>query len=89
MLWRLLRLELRGTAGVALTIVDVLVLSRRQVAGSAVKAPVIPPFGPLGGRQLELLEGPPGASAADELGLLEADHSLGEGVVVGVAARPH
>ena len=46
----------------ALTIVELLVLGRWDVAGSAMKAPVVPPSDPLGGRQLEVLEGPPGSS---------------------------
>src|SRR5215831_19387818 len=48
--------------------------------------PLVPPIHPLGGGQLDLLEVPPGASPADELGLVETDHRLGQGVVVAVAA---
>ena len=69
-LWRLWRLELGDAAGVALTIVELLVLGWWDVASSAVKAPVVPPSDPLGGRQLEVLEGPPGSAPMDEFCLV-------------------
>jgi hypothetical protein len=40
---------------------------------------------PLCGRQLDLLDRAPRSTAADEFGLLETDHGLGQGIVVGVA----
>jgi hypothetical protein len=46
-----------------------------------IKIPMI-----LGGGQLDLLEGPLGSTSPDELGLVEADHGLGQGVVVAVTA---
>jgi hypothetical protein len=61
-------------------------LGRRQMVGGAVEPTLVPPIHPLGGGQLHLLEGPPGAAPADELGLVETHHRLGQGVVVAVAA---
>jgi hypothetical protein len=65
-------LDSRDVGGVALTIVERPVLSRRQVAVGAVKAALVPPVDPLSGRQLDLFERAPRSAAADELGLVEA-----------------
>src|ERR1700736_5151242 len=62
-------------------------LGRRQIVDGAVEPTLAPPVHPFGGGQLDLLEGPPGAAPADELGLVETHHRLGQGVVVAVAAR--
>ena len=40
----------------------------------AVEPMLVPPTHPLGGGQLDLLKVPPGASPADELGLVETDY---------------
>ena len=79
-------MDSRDVGGVALTIVERLVLSWRQVAIGAVKAALVPPIDPRRGRQLDLFERAPRSAAADELGLVEADHGLGQGIVVRVAA---
>src|SRR3990170_3256831 len=62
-------------------------LGRRDVAAGGVEAAGGPEVDPPPGRQLDLLDAPPGA-AVDELGLVEAVDALGEGVVVAVAPRP-
>jgi hypothetical protein len=53
-----------------------------------VQTTVVPPIDPLEGRQLELDEVGEGTAVGDELGLVEADHAFGHGVVVAVAAAP-
>jgi hypothetical protein len=47
---------------------------------------VIEPVDPLQGGVLDLVDAPPGAAPADQLGLVQADDRLGQGVVVAVAA---
>jgi hypothetical protein len=47
---------------------------------------VIEPVDPLQGGVLDLVDAPPGATPADQLGLVQADDRLGQRVVVGVAA---
>jgi hypothetical protein len=87
--WRLRRLESRDLVGVALTIVEVLVLGGWQVVGSPVETAVVPPLDPFAGGQLDLLQRAPRAAATDELCLVETIHGLGQGVVIGVAAGTH
>src|SRR5712692_6114275 len=69
--------------------VALLELGGRRVAGGAVQSAVVPPGGPFGGGQFHLVDGPPGSSGANELGLVEPHHRLRQGVVVAVAAGPH
>jgi hypothetical protein len=80
-------LDSRDVVRVALTIVEFLILGRRRVAVGAVEATLVPPVDPLGGRQLDLLEGTPRTAPIDELGLIEPDHGLGESAVITVTAR--
>jgi len=47
---------------------------------------VVEPVDPFQGGELEVVEASPGAFVADELGLVEADDRLGQGVVVAVAS---
>jgi hypothetical protein len=73
-----------GEAG-GLTVVVVLVLDRWDVAAGAVQAAVVEPVDVLQRREFDVVEAAPGAAAADEFGLVQADEGLGGGVVVGVA----
>src|SRR3954451_24661930 len=70
------------------TVVVVLVLDRWDVADGAVQPAVVEPVDVLQGGQFDVVEAAPGAAAADEFGLVEADEGLGGGVVVGVALAP-
>jgi hypothetical protein len=68
-----------GEAG-DLTVVVVLVLDRRDVAAGAAEASVVEPVDVLQRREFDVVEAAPGAAAADELGLVQADEGLGGGV---------
>ncbi len=46
---------------------------------------MVEPVDPFQGRELHGLEAAPGAAPADDLGLVEADDRLGQGIIVGVA----
>ena len=46
---------------------------------------MVEPVDPLGGGQLDLLDGPPGLARFDQLGLVEAVDGLGQRVVIGAA----
>ena len=48
---------------------------------------VVEPVDVLQGGVLDVVEAPPGATVADQLGLVQAVERLGQGVVVAVAAR--
>jgi hypothetical protein len=63
-------------------------LDRREVAAGGMEALVVPPCHPGRGRELDLVDRPPGSLRPDELGLVEAVDALGEGVVVAVAPDP-
>jgi hypothetical protein len=67
------------------TVVVVLVFDRWDVAAGGVQAAVVEPVDPFQGRDLDVVEAAPGAAAADEFGLVEADQGLGGGVVERVA----
>ncbi len=69
-----------GDLGFGLLPPPALVLGRRQVVDGTVKPTLVPPVHQLGGGQLDLLEVPPGPATADELGLVQAHHCLGQGV---------
>jgi hypothetical protein len=58
------------------------------VAAGLEQSSVVEPVDVLEGGDLDLLDGPPGSTRLDELGLEQPNHGLGEGVVVGVADRP-
>jgi len=74
--------------GSSLSIERSLELCRRDVADRLKQARVVEPVDPLERRELDLFEALPGPLVADDLGLVEADHAFGHGVVVGVAAAP-
>ncbi len=57
----------------------------RDVADRLEQAAVVEPVDPFESCELDRLEAAPGASPVDHLGLEEADHRLGERVIVAVA----
>ena len=60
----------------------------RDPAGVVVvDASVVEPVDPFQGGELEVLEASPGAAVADELGLVEPDDRLGQGVVVALSGQ--
>jgi hypothetical protein len=61
-------------------------LCRWDVADRFQEPAVVEPVDPLQGGVLDLLEALPGAAAADQLGLVQPNDRLGQGVVVAVAA---
>ena len=56
------------------------VFDRWDVADAAVQAAGVVPVDPEQGRQLELLDGAPGAFEVDALGLVQPDRRLGQSV---------
>ena len=84
--WRLTCLSASSSLGGSVTIVHPLELCRRDVADRLEQPTVVEPVGPFERRELDLVEVLPGTLLADQFGLEEADHRLGESVVIGVAA---
>ena len=62
-------------------------LGRWDVADRLQQPAVVEPVDPLQGGVLDLIDAFPGAAPADQLGLVQADDGLGQGVVVGISAR--
>ncbi|MBB5696113.1 hypothetical protein FHS87_004183 [Roseomonas pecuniae] len=62
--------------------------SRWHVADRLEEAVVVEPVHPLEGGVLDSFQRPPRAAAADDLGLEQPDHRLGERVVIGIANAP-
>jgi hypothetical protein len=62
-------------------------LRRREVADGLQEPAVVEPVDPLQGGVLDLVKAFPGATPADQLGLVQPDDGLGQGVVIGVADR--
>jgi len=60
-------------------------LGGRDVSDRLEEAAVVEPVDPFEGGGLDRLEAARRSSAADHLGLEEADHTFGKGIVVGVA----
>ena len=69
------------------TVVGGLQFCRWEVADLAVQPAVVVPVDVGESGQLDLLEGAPGAVAADQLSLVQPDGGLGQAVVVAVADR--
>lgn len=69
------------------SVVVVLELGGWDVAELAVESAVVEPVDPGEGLQLDVLRVAPGAPPADELGLVEAVHRLGERVVVALSGQ--
>jgi hypothetical protein len=63
------------------------VFDGRDVTYLTVQAAVVVPVDPLGGAQLDVGQGAPGPAALDQLGLVQADRRLHQGVVQRVAYR--
>jgi hypothetical protein len=68
--------------GVDLTIVRFFELDRREMAQGAVPMALVEPVDPGQRSQLEIVDGADRAFVTDALGLVQADHGLGQGVVV-------
>ena len=67
---------------------EVLGFGWRDAADVVVVEPsAVEPVDPFQGGELEVLEPPPGAAVADELGLVEPDDRLGQGVVVALSGQ--
>jgi hypothetical protein len=64
-----------------LTIVLLLELCRRDVADGLEQAAMVEPVDPFERRELDVVEVLPGPLLTGQLGLEEADHRLGEGVI--------
>ena len=79
-------LGLDGRGG--LTVVVVFELGGRDAPELAVKSTVVEPVDVFEGGELDVIEAVPWTSATDELGLVEPDGGLGQGVVVGVTPGP-
>src|SRR3974390_2748764 len=58
-----------------------------DVADGRVQPCGVPPVNPGQGGQLDVLDSPPWTLEGDQLGLVETEDRLGQGVVVGVAPR--
>jgi len=61
-------------------------LGRRDMANGLQEPAVVEPVDPLQGGVLDLVNPLPGAALADQLGLVQPDNGLGQGVVEAVAA---
>jgi len=82
-------LESSRVAGVLLSVVCGLELGRWDIADGLQEPAVVEPVDPLQGGVLDLVDALPGATPADQLGLVQPDDRLGQGVVVAVADRAH
>lgn len=67
------------------SVVDLLDFDRGEVIERAVEAVGVEPGHPFGGGCFDVSDVSPGALVVDELGLVEPDLRLGEGVIVSVA----
>jgi hypothetical protein len=73
-------LESGGAAGILPLVVGGLELGRWDLPDGLQEPAVVEPVDPLQGGVLDLLQARPGAASADELGLVQADDRLGQGV---------
>ena len=77
---------LRGDRGdLKLSVVCGLGLGRWNVADRLEQATVVEPVDPFEGGELDGLEGTPRSASMDHLGFEQADHCLGERVVIAVS----
>jgi hypothetical protein len=67
-------------------VIGCFILGGWNVAEGTEQAVVVEPPDPLEGGELDILDPGPGAARIDELGLVEADDGLGQGVVVAVTS---
>jgi hypothetical protein len=72
----------RSFEGFGESVVELLELDRCEVVDGAVGALGVEPLHPSGGGDLDLVDVAPGAFVVDQLGLVESDLRLREGVVV-------
>jgi hypothetical protein len=79
-------LESSRVAGVLLLLEYGLELRRWDIANGLQEPAVVEPVDPFQGGVLDGVDPLPGAAAADQLGLVEPDDGLGQGVVLGVSA---
>ena len=71
-----------------LTVVEVFGFGWRDAVGVVVVEPAaVEPVDPFQGGELEVVESSPRAAVADELGLVEPDDRLGQGVVVALSGQ--
>jgi hypothetical protein len=73
--------------GGVLTVVGGLEFGGRDVSAGFLEAVVVEPVDVLEGGDLDLLGGVPGAAGLDQLGLEQADHRLGQGIVEQLAGQ--
>ncbi len=66
------------------SVVSVLCFDGCEVVAVFVGSAVVEPVNPFGGGDLEVVEALPGPSRFDQLGLVEPDHRLSQGIVVGL-----
>jgi hypothetical protein len=71
-----------------LTVVGILQFGGRNVTARFIEPLVVEPVHVFQSGELDLLGGAPGPARLDQFGLEQADHGLGQGVVVGVTRRP-
>ena len=71
--------------GLGQSIFELLQFDRGEVIDRTVDAFGVKPLHPVRGRGLDLIDVSPGPFVMDQLGLIESDLGLREGVVVGVA----
>ena len=74
--------------GVVVSVVRGRDFGRGAVTEFGVQALGVPPAHPFQGREFDLLGRAPGATAADQLGLVEPVNSLSESIVVAVTNSP-
>src|SRR3954447_2695156 len=72
-----------------LSVVGGFELGRRDVAEGAVEPCVVEPVDPAERRELDVVDGPPGCLAADQLGLEHPVDGLGQSIVVGIGDGPN
>ena len=71
-----------GCWGLVVSVVSLLGLDGREVVAVLEGTAVVEPVDPLGGGDLEVVEALPRPLRLDQLGLVEPDHRLGQGVVI-------
>ena len=82
--WRLCLVLASGFGQCLLSVVRGLVFGWRDVTDSGVQPAGVPPVDPGEGGQLDVFDGAPRSLHGDQLGLVEPEDRLGQGVVIGV-----
>src|SRR6476659_10547361 len=72
-----------------LSVVGGFELGRRDVAERAVEPCVVEPVDPAERRELDVVDGPPGCLAADQLCLEHPIYCLGQSIVIGISDGPN